>query len=189
MRRPASPGTADLAGPVIVVECHASGAGQCQGDVFRAFAEAGLDAGPATGSAGGPAPVSVGEQPVRAFRVRCRRLGAQLNAPDLRTARPVIVERTVIAGWLGVGDQAIRYSGVTTQRELTRSVKGRGHGAPNRNPSALRRVRRFAPDPAPPRAGRKTTTPRGARPGRDWLHPRRRPAVRCKRWRLSFAAA
>src|SRR6202522_4630987 len=130
MRRPASPGTADLAGPVIVVECHASGAGQCQGDVFRAFAEAGLDAGPGTGSAGGPAPVSVGEQPVRAFRVRYWRFGAQPNAPDLGAVRPVVVEGAVIAGWLGVGDQAIRDSRVTAERKLA-SLDGRlGHGAP-----------------------------------------------------------
>src|ERR1035441_593759 len=109
---PASPGIADLAGPVIVVECHASCAGQRQGDVFRMFTEAGLDCGPATGSAGCPAPVSIGKQPIRAFWVRYRRFGAQLNTSDPGTACPVIVEGAVGVGWLGIGDQPIRDSRV-----------------------------------------------------------------------------
>jgi RNA polymerase primary sigma factor len=61
--------------------------------------------------------------------------------------------------------------------------------APSRSPSAGRRARRCAPGPAPPRGGRKTATRRGARPGRGWFRLRRRPAVRCRRWRPSSGAA
>ena len=97
-----------------------------------------------------------------------RRIGAQLDAPDPGTARPVMVEGAVIVGWLGVGDQAVRYSRVAAERELA-GLDGRlGHGAALTEihrlvVAALLRIR--------PRHGPVGRQPAGRQPVRQELHP------------------
>ena len=64
-------------------------------------------------------------------RSGCTTAASVRNWTRLTLGRPAryIVEGAVIVGWLGVGDQAVRYSGVAAERELAGLDGHLGHGA------------------------------------------------------------